>query len=99
VSYKIIVTPEMQYPVVSEKFQATGGSGNDIIGVLTDESGYENWINGHESQVYWTTHGQQTTGTFQVRLPPGTYYLAFSNKFSAFTDKNVFLNAALKYQE
>src|SRR5229473_3521101 len=98
VFYKIIITPVMKNPVVFGKFEARGGSGNDIIGVLTNESGYENWINGHQTKVFWTTEGKQTMGSFNLNLRPGTYYLAFSNKFSAITDKDLTLTASLSYQ-
>ena len=60
---------------------------------------YTNWINGHQSQVFWSTQGKETTGNFELRLKPGLYYLAFSNKFSAFTDKQVFLEASLNYKK
>jgi hypothetical protein len=99
VNYRITITPEMRNPVVSGNFTASGGQGNDIAAVLADESGYTNWINGHQAQVFWSTQGKETTGSFEVRLKPGTYYLALSNRFSAFTDKYVALEANLKYQQ
>jgi hypothetical protein len=99
VNYRITITPDMREPVVSGTFTAAGGQGNDIAAVLADESGYLNWINGHQAQVYWSTQGKETTGSFEVRLKPGTYCLGFSNRFSTFTDKTVFVNALLKYQE
>ena len=89
----------MRNPVVSGTFTAAGGQENDIAAVLADESGYTNWINGHQAQVYWSTQGKETTGSFEVHLKPGTYYLALSNRFSAFTDKYVVLEATLKYQQ
>jgi hypothetical protein len=99
VNYRITITPDMREPVVSGTFTAAGGHGNDIAAVLADESGYTNWINGHQAQVFWSTQGKETTGSFEVRLKPGTYYLALSNRFSAFTDKYVVLEANLKYQQ
>jgi hypothetical protein len=99
VNYPITITTEMRNPVVSGTFTAAGGQGNDIAAVLADESGYTNWVNGHQAQVYWSTQGKETTGSFEVRLKPGTYYLALSNRFSAFTDKYVVLEASLKYQQ
>jgi hypothetical protein len=98
VYYKIRIEPEMHQPVVAGSFNASGGSGNDISAVIADESEYTNWINGHEAQVYWSTKGRKTTGRFEVRLPPGTYYLAISNKFSVLTAKYVFLEAELNYK-
>ena len=42
--------------------------------------------------------GEQS-GNFEVRLRPGQYYLVFSNKFSAFTDKQVFLEVDLHHKK
>lgn len=98
VQYRIVITPEMVEPTVTGNFNASGGTGNDIAAVVADETNYTNWINGHQAQVFWGTSGKETTGNFQLHLKPGLYYLAFSNKFSAFTDKQVFLEADLNYK-
>ena len=60
---------------------------------------YTNWINGHQAQVYYSTQGRKPTDTFDLRLGPGTYYFALSNKFSMFTDKYVFLEVDLNYNK
>lgn len=99
VQYRFVITPEMVEPTVKGTFNASGGTGNDIAAVVADEMNYTNWINGHQSQVFWSTQGKETTGNFELRLKPGLYYLAFSNKFSAFTDKQVFLEANLNYKK
>ena len=99
VQYRITITPEMVDPTVTGNFNASGGSGNDIQAVIADEENYTNWINGHQAQAFWTTQGRQTTGNIEARLKPGMYYLAFSNKFSAFTEKQVFLDVDLNYKK
>jgi hypothetical protein len=99
VQYRITITPEMVDPTVTGNFNASGGSGNDIQAVIADEENYTNWINGHQAQAFWTTQGKQTTGNIEARLKPGMYYLAFSNKFSAFTEKQVFLDVDLNYKK
>ena len=96
---KIEITPGMSKATVSGNFTASGGAGNDIEGVIADEEGYTNWINGHEARVFWSTQGQETTGGFSTMLTPGTYYLVFSNKFSPLTDKDVSIDASLTYQK
>ncbi len=93
--YPVPVLPEMGNTVVTGKFVTSGGSGNDIVAVLTDGLNFANWINGHQAQVYWQTAGQQTTGAFQVTLRPGTYYFGLSNRFSDVTAKQVFLNVQM----
>jgi hypothetical protein len=99
VQYRITITPEMLEPTITGNFNASGGSGNDIQAVIADEENYTNWINGHQAQAFWTTQGKQTTGNIEARLKPGMYYLAFSNKFSAFTEKQVFLEVELNYKK
>jgi hypothetical protein len=99
VQYRITITPEMTAATVTGSFNASGGSGNDITAVIADESNYTNWINGHQAKVFWGTEGKQTTGNFEVKLAPGMYYLVFNNKFSGFTDKQVFLEVDLNYQK
>ncbi|HYW38106.1 MAG TPA: emp24/gp25L/p24 family protein [Terriglobales bacterium] len=99
VQYRITITPEMIGPTVTGNFNASGGSGNDIQAVIADEENYTNWINGHQAQAFWTTQGKQTTGNIEATLKPGMYYLAFSNKFSAFTEKQVFLDVDLNYKK
>lgn len=99
IPYRITITPEMVDPTVTGNFTAYGGSGNDILAVIADEKSYTNWINGHETQVLWGTQGKQTTGDIEAKfLQPGEYYLAFSNRFSVFTDKQVSLEVDLNYK-
>lgn len=98
VRYKIEIDDTMREARLTGSFNASGGSGNDITAAIATESEHANWINGHEARVYWSTEGKKTTGRFDVRLPPGTYYLAFSNQWSLVTNKYVFLNVDLSYQ-
>lgn len=96
VRYRFEITPEMEAATVSGNFNASGGTGNDIQAVLTSDDEFENWINGHEARVFYGSP-KKTMDRFSTRLGPGTYVLAFSNKFSAFTDKSVFLEVGLDY--
>jgi hypothetical protein len=98
VQYRITIAAEMVEPVITGSFNASGGTGNDINAVIADEMNYTNWINGHQARVFLGTEGKQTTGNFEVRLRPGRYYLVFSNMFSAFTDKQVFLEVDLNHK-
>ena len=97
VQYRIRINPEMRDARISGSFNVGGGSGNDIEAVLAGENEFPNWINGHEARVYYGTGGKKTTDRFSVRLGPGDYILAFSNKFSVLSDKQVFLNVDLNY--
>jgi hypothetical protein len=97
VSYKIVVTPEMVDPVISGNFNASGGMGNDVRALLSDEPNFTNWINGHEASGFWSTN-RETTASFSVHPPPGTYVLALSNQFSLISGKQVFVDFHLNYK-
>lgn len=70
------------------RFRAQGGSGNDITCFILDEDGFENYSNGHSTPAFYNS-GKVTVGRFDVRLPPGKYYLVFDNHGSAFSNKVV----------
>ncbi len=57
VQYRLTITPEMAEATVKGIFNASGGFGNDIQGVIADETNYTNWINGHQAQVLWQNAG------------------------------------------
>jgi hypothetical protein len=95
--YRIEVTPEMQDAHLTGSFTATGGSGNDIAVALANEDEFDNWINGHQAQVYYSTPGKETTGQFDVPLAPGTYVLGFNNRFALLSNKYVNVQVDLKY--
>ncbi len=75
------------------EFHAQGGSGNDIQAGITDENG----ANGHRGR-FWYDSDKVTTDRLDVQLDPGTYYLVFSNRFSAFSSKSVSANISLELQ-
>ena len=84
------VEPRMQNFHVVGHFNASGGTGNDIQVVLADEGEFQNWINGHQARVFYSTD-KITDGKMDVGpLAPGRHVMAFSNKFSVFADKYVF---------
>jgi hypothetical protein len=98
IQYKLeIDTSKMINPVVSGEFRASGGTGNDIAVVLADEDNFENWINGHPANVLYSTP-KTTNGRLSIPIAQsGTYYLAFSNRFSLLTSKQVFAEIQLTY--
>ena len=82
---------------VSGSFTASGGSGNDIVVLVMDQTNFVNWQNGHTASAYYNS-GQLTTGTITASLPSGgTYYLVYSNTFSGFSSKTVQTTADLSY--
>jgi hypothetical protein len=80
-------------------FTASGGSGNDIIALLLDDTAYTNWSNGHQVNVYYNS-GQITTGKINVSITSaGKYFFVFSNRFSTFTSKEVNANVNVGWDE
>ncbi len=94
--YTIDVTSEMLSPHLQGTFTASGGSGNDIVVIVMTETDYINWSNGHAVYPEYSS-GQVTTGSFDVYLSTGSYYLVYDNSFSAVADKNVTTTVHLNY--
>jgi hypothetical protein len=97
--YRFQITPGMRDARLIGTFTASGGSANDIEAVVASEAEFSNWINGHQAHVFYSTQGKKTTDTFDVRLGPGVYHLAFNNRFSAFAAKNLSVDVNLNYQQ
>jgi zinc-ribbon domain/emp24/gp25L/p24 family/GOLD len=96
VSFKVDTTRMTNVRVVG-RFSVSGGSGNDIEAVLTDEDDFENWKNGHAARALYST-GKTTVGAIDVSIPTtGTYYLGFSNRFSTFAPKSIDGNVDFRY--
>ncbi len=98
--YYQVSVPAGAYNVqLSGTFTASGGSGNDIIVSVMDQTDFVNWQNGHQASTYYDS-GQVTTDSFSVTLPAGAiYYLVYSNEFSIISTKNVNTQANLSYTE
>ncbi|GEM_PF-5483997 len=93
-----IDTDKMSDVRVFGRFSAMGGMGNDIQAVLSDGDNFENWKNGHPAPALYSTQ-KVTVGELNTPiLQSGTYYFCFSNRFSAFTSKQVFAEINLTYK-
>jgi hypothetical protein len=82
------------------RFQATSGNGDDegavatIEAVITDAGDFENWKDGRTVRVLY--RGDKiSTGSIDLLLQPGQYYLAFNNRLSRFSDKTITANILL----
>lgn len=73
---------------VTGRFQATGGSGNDIEVFILGQDEFTNFQNGHTVNT-WFNSGRATVSNINVQIPPGAYFLVFSNTFSMVTPKAV----------
>jgi hypothetical protein len=94
-----IAIPAMvrNYHVVGH-YSVIGGFGNDIQAVIASEDEFQNWINGHQAHVFYSTPDRVTTGNIDVVLPPGQYALAFNNRFSLFASKALFAEISATYE-
>lgn len=76
-----------------------GDADNNIEVYVLSEPAFAVWQNGFAASAVYES-GKVSQGTVQADLPAGAgiYYLVFSNKFSAKTQKNVTANVALRYK-
>lgn len=102
-SVKFTVVQRSKNVRIDGRFQASGGSGNDVEVFIVDENGLLNYQNGHSANTYYNS-GKVTAGTLNVELPttedataPVTYYLILSNSFSVLSNKVVNGNITLHY--
>lgn len=73
---------------VKGRFEAEGGSGNDIEVLLLDRDAFINWKNRHQAKA-WYSSGRVTVANVYAKIPRGEYYLIFSNTYSLLTNKVV----------
>jgi hypothetical protein len=84
-------------PHVTGTFHASGGIGNDIQVVLAEKGEFENWANGHQARLLYSS-GKTTNGRMDVPIAePGTYCLGFSNAFSLLSAKTISTDIELQY--
>lgn len=82
---------------ISGKFQAQGGSGNDIEVFILNEDGYINFKNGHSTPTFYNSN-RATVGTINITLGAGVYYLVFNNGYSLMTPKAVQTTIGIQYE-
>jgi len=87
---------------VRGRFTTSGGSGNDIEVYILSEGELNNWKNGHQAQTIYNS-GRVAARNINLRLPStsereaATYYIVFSNKFSAHAAKALKADVSLHY--
>lgn len=78
---------------VTGSFSAEAALGNNIIVYILDQDNFNAYNNGKSSQTYYNS-GKVATGSFNIELSPGTYYIVMSNTYSSFSTKTVTLQAS-----
>jgi hypothetical protein len=83
------VLSQQEDPKVVGRFQAVGGSGNDIQMVIASEDEFTTWRTIHSGTLLYDS-GKMTATGVDVAIPAqGKYCAAFSNGFSALSAKAV----------
>lgn len=80
---------------VSGTFRASGGSGNDIQVFIVDAENYRLVESGEPFRSFYNS-GKVSTGSIDIQLPQGTFYVVFNNKFSFLTNKAISAEISLE---
>jgi LEA14-like dessication related protein len=75
------------------QFSAQASLGNNIIVYVLDPTSFRQFQSGISTQTYYNS-GKTSSGTINIGLPPGQYYLVLSNTYSLVSTKNVNLIAS-----
>jgi LEA14-like dessication related protein len=75
------------------QFSAQASLGDNIIVYVLDSTGFRQFQSGTSASTYYNS-GKVSSGTLNVGLTSGQYYLVLSNTYSTFSTKNVSLSAA-----
>jgi predicted nucleic acid-binding Zn ribbon protein len=83
------IAASQEDPKVIGRFQAAGGSGNDIQMVVASEDEFTSWRTIHSGTLLYDS-GKMTATGVEVPMPgQGRYCAGFSNAFSGFSAKSV----------
>lgn len=99
---KFTIPPRCSDVEIQGRFEATGGSGNDVEVVVLNEDEFTNWQNHHSVSTFYNS-GRVTVATVGAHLPStnasdsSTYYLIYSNVFSVLANKAVSTDVMLHY--
>jgi hypothetical protein len=82
-------TPTQPNCHVSGHIKVTDGGSKDVVVLVMPADDYDNYINGHNSKVYFQTD-KTTAVTLDVNTgQPGKQFVVISNAFSVVSDKTV----------
>lgn len=77
---------------VTGQFSAEAALGDNIIVYLLDQNNFDAFKNGNSAQTYYNS-GKVSSGSLNVGISPGIYYLIMSNTYSSFSTKTVSMSA------
>lgn len=73
---------------VTGSFSAHAALGDNIIVYIMDSTGFRQFQSGVSAYAYYNS-GKVASGTVNIGLSSGQYYLVLSNTYSTFSTKNV----------
>ncbi len=77
---------------VSGSFSAQAALGNNIITMVLDQNNFQLMTSNQQISAYYDS-GKVSSGSFNLTLPPGQYYIVLSNTYSSFSTKTVSMQA------
>jgi predicted nucleic acid-binding Zn ribbon protein len=90
------ITDHMEEARLVARFEASGGSGDNIQVCVATADEFRNWINGNQARVLYSR--KATVDSFNVDpLPPGKYTIGFSNKHALLFSRDVTADVTLHY--
>ncbi len=97
VSGEYNVSPGSYYPIpftltssatITGSFSATATLGNNIIVYVLDQSNFALYQNGQAASTLYNS-GKVASGSINLQLGPGTYYIVLDNTYSTISTKDV----------
>jgi LEA14-like dessication related protein len=74
-------------------FSAAATLGNNIIVYIFDQNGFIQYQSGRSASTYYNS-GKVASGTIDVNLSPGTYYIVLDNTYSTLSTKDVVIQVS-----
>lgn len=87
--YSFTIPSDSSYSEVQGTFTVSGGSGNTITVYIMDSTNFANWQNGQTTSSYCNST-EAPSGTSNVNLNSGTYFLVFDNTSDLNSQKSVY---------
>lgn len=77
----------------SGSFAAQAALGSNIDVIILDQNNFEQMSNHQQATAYYNS-GKVQSGSFNIILQPGQFYIVLSNTYSAFSTKTVSIDAS-----
>ncbi len=78
---------------ISGSFSASASLGDNIITYVLDQNNYNQFSSNHPASTYYNS-GKVASGSFNLALQPGQYYIVLSNTYSSLSTKTVSISSS-----